>query len=304
MATSIATTPLAGNTIQPMVKLPKARDWQLTLNEVDKYNDLKGYLTGLKSNNYYIACKEIAPTTGHEHIHIYVQFTNSISLSIKKTCGAHIEKCRGTPQQNVEYIKKDGNILDEIGTVRKSGCPSIADVKKMTHEERDELPIQYANVVRHLNEESEESIDIDDIHKEVKVYYIYGESGVGKSKRAYELAKELGFTKIHQVKHESTFWHGLGHGMGCAIYDDFRDSHMKASEFINFIDYNVHPMNKKGGSVLNRFDTIIITSVQDPVKIYSNMDDEPRKQWMRRIKVQLMTDCQDDSEAVSNPPKP
>ena len=96
-------SPSAGNTIQP--RLPKARDWQLTLNEIDRYEELKGYITGLKSNNYFIACKEKAPTTGHEHIHIYAQFTSGISLSLKKTCGAHIEKCRGTPQQNVEcYI--------------------------------------------------------------------------------------------------------------------------------------------------------------------------------------------------------
>lgn len=279
-------TSTAGNTDQPCTKkMQKARDWQLTLNQIDKYDELKGYLTGLKSNSYLISCKENAPTTGHEHIHIYVQFTSAISLSIKKTCGAHIEKCRGTPQQNYDYIKKDGNILDEIGIMRKSGNHSISEVKAMTHEEREELPVQYANIVRRMNEESDESIDIDDIYKEVKVYYIWGSSGTGKSKRAYELAKELGFKKIHQVKHESTFWHGLGHGMGCAIYDDFRDSHMKASEFINFIDYNIHPMNKKGGSVQNRFDTIIITSVQNPVKIYSNMEEEPRKQWMRRMEI-------------------
>ena len=63
---------------------------------------------------------------------------------------------------------------------------------------------------------------------------------------------------------------------------------MRASEFINFIDYNIHPMNKKGGSVQNRFSTIIITSIQSPESIYTNMDGEPRKQWMRRIETVQM----------------
>ena len=84
----------------------------------------------------------------------------------------------------------------------------------------------------------------------------------------------------------STFWHGLGDGKGCAIYDDFRDSHMKPSEFINFIDYNIHPMNLKGGSIMYRFSHIIITSVQNPKRIYGGMyDDEPRKQWLRRMSI-------------------
>ena len=68
--------------------------------------------------------------------------------------------------------------------------------------------------------------------------------------------------------------------------DDFRDSHMKPSEFINFIDYNIHNLNVKGGSVRNLYSTIIITSVQRLDCIYLNMaNDEPRQQWERRIKV-------------------
>lgn len=290
------TTVASGNTIQ---RLPSGRDWQFTLNDVNRYDELKSYLTGLKSLRYFISCIETAPTTGHEHIHIFTQFTKPFRPSIRKSCGAHIERCRGTPQQNVEYIKKDGRIIDEVGDVRShGGYPmTIAELKAM---DKDDVPPALANVYKRLTEESDESIDIDEIHKTVKVIYIWGPSGVGKSKLAYDIARELGYHKIHQLKYESGFYHGLGHGEGCAIYDDFRDSHMRASEFINLIDYNVHPMNRKGGSVLNRFDTIIITSVQNPERIYHAMDDEPRKQWMRRIEVRhLMTNCQDDSEAVS-----
>ena len=65
---------------------------------------------------------------------------------------------------------------------------------------------------------------------------------------------------------------------------DFRDSDMKASEFINFIDYNVHNLNYKQGSAKNKYHLIIITSVQDPKKIYKNIKGEPRKQWLRRMK--------------------
>ena len=54
--------------------------------------------------------------------------------------------CKGTPQQNVNYIMKDGNIIDEWGQLRNSGNYTIENVKKMEKKERDELPLIYYNL--------------------------------------------------------------------------------------------------------------------------------------------------------------
>lgn len=281
----LATAPSSGNT-KPSPR-PKGRHFQLTLNEPDKYDTLKTYLTNLKTNNYFISCKETAPTTGHQHIHIYVQFTQYIALGITKLCGAHVEVCRGSPQQNVEYIKKDGEILDEIGTCRVAGNPTIKEIKEMNMEEIDELPWQMHNTALKIKEREANNIDIDELTKEVTVYYIYGPSGVGKTERAKEIVRE-NIEKygrlINMVKFDGHFWSGTCPGCKIAIYDDFRDSDMKPNEFIHFIDYNVHPMNIKGSSMLNKYELIIITSVQPLERIYGNMrDSEPRKQWLRRV---------------------
>ena len=85
------------------------------------------------------------------------------------------------------------------------------------------------------------------------------------------------------VKYENGFWHGLGEA-DIAVYDDWRDSHMKPTELINFIDYYKHPMNIKGGSKLNNYKLIYITSIQNPEVIYQNIPEEYKKQWLRRIK--------------------
>lgn len=63
------------------------------------------------------------------------------------------------------------------------------------------------------------------------------------------------------VKYENSFWVNVGNGTGCCLYDEWRDSDMRAREFLNFIDYNIQIMNIKGGCVKNRFSVIIITSV-------------------------------------------
>ena len=58
--------------------------------------------------------------------------------------------------------------------------------------------------------------------------------------------------------------------------------------------YNIHTLNIKGGNKQNRFELIIITSIQNPKYIYGKLGDEPRKQWMRRMEILHMTDNTND----------
>ena len=261
--------------------MSKARAYQLTLNEIEKYEGLLEYLKTLNPS-YLISCKEEAPSTGHEHIHIYVQFPTPRALSIKKTLGAHIEKCKGSPQQNVAYIKKEGNIIDEIGELRRAGGASIKEIKKMSKDEREELPGCYYNIVQKITQEEQKKLTPNDYYKgPIEVNWYWGESGAGKTRQAL---KEIGDTQFNEVKYDGNFWHGVQEDCEVALYDDWRDSHMKPVELINFIDYNRHVMNVKGGTVRNNYKRIFITSLQNPEEIYKNSPEETKKQWLRRIK--------------------
>ena len=276
----------SGNTKQIL----SSRHFQLTLNQVGYYEDLISYLSKLKTLDYLISCKEIAPTTGHEHIHIYIHFKNCHHLHIDKLYGAHVEVCNGSPQQNYNYIIKDGNIIDEIGTRPTKGGRTIKDVMNMSIDERNNLPIAYKNIIDKINSQELAEVDnIDDVNKDIHVYYIQGPSGSGKTERAKKLIRE--YKALHPdykinfyLKYENGFYAGAtGAKIGC--YDDFRDSHMKASEFINLIDYNKHMMNIKGGHVMNNYELLIITSIQPINDIYKGLGAEPSKQWTRRVEV-------------------
>lgn len=259
--------------------------FQLTLNQVEYFDELRGYLLGLKSLNYMIACKEEAPTTGHEHIHVYAQFMDSVKMSMKKLCGAHVEKCRGSAQQNIAYIKKDGNVIFEHGEARLKGGYSIKEVESMTSEARKQLPAQMYNVVKKVDEAEKKYISPLDYYKQIDVFYVYGESGAGKTKWCIEDMVKNNVASFNEVKYDGAFWHGVTEDCPVCLYDDWRDSHMKPAEFINFIDYNRHVMNVKGGSVRNNYSRIYITSVQPPEEIYGKVEGEPRKQWERRMKI-------------------
>lgn len=274
-----------GNTNKHCANL-RSRSFQFTINEIEKYNELLEIIKNLKSCDYYISCLEEAPTTGHKHIHLYTHFSSSYRINKKiLDLGVHIEICKGSPQQNIDYIEKDGNILDEWGKRPKQGMRTVGELKKITNP--DDLNWNEYNTWSKIHTTISNDIDIDDLHKEVKIYYIFGPSGIGKTEKSKQIVrdnKNKYGTKVNMVKYENGFWNGIGNSK-IAIYDEFRDSSMKPSEFINFIDYNKHPLNIKGGSIINNYELIIITSVQNPEYIYSNVGNEPRKQWLRRMEI-------------------
>lgn len=277
----------SGDTVMPVIlsgmtqQRVRARAWCIT-----NFNDEVWH----PANSVYDLMCQDTSKDGKSHFHQYLYFKNAISFnSIKKHYPtAHIQK-EMAPGAYIDYIKGNANgrktlVYEEGIAPKKHLFPTIREVREMTQEEREELPLQYFNVVSRLNAEENNDIPLDELYKpDIKVFYVYGASGAGKSRKAFELAKEHGYTAVNMVKFDGSFWHGVGKSE-CAIYDDFRDSHMKPSEFINFIDYNVHPLNVKGGSKRNHYKLIIFTSVQRPMEIYRGMpDDEPRKQWLRRM---------------------
>lgn len=284
------------------------RHFQLTLNEVDRWNQLKNYINNMKSYRWGIATREVAPQTGHVHIHYYVQFNNPVRLSLKKLQGCHIEKCRGSVIDNIEYIEKKkepekaGEIIfkeaerepwiDKVSKKQDGDLviPSIKEAKEMAKDEREDMPVSLYKTVQELNRIDDSKMTGKTIRKTVKVLYLYGKSGIGKSIYAKWLFRNDVFDSVKCV---NGFWHGTGEeGRKCCIYDDFRDSHMSPSEFINFIDYDIHSMNIKHGSYMNRYKYIIITSIQPPAQLWSNFQknneekglDESNIQWLRRIK--------------------
>lgn len=289
MGTQVMGTEPSGNT--------RNRRLLLTLNQPERWDQLRDYIESLKKYRYGIASREFAPTTGHKHIHFYVCFTSGVKLSIKKSCGANIQVCYGTHQQCKDYVKKDGEVIYEYGNEQGGEEPHQGKmtVGKLRELPLTEVPWNMYNIAKKAKADIANVIDVRKKFKEVRVTYIWGPSGAGKSKLVdMEIllnANRYGYA-TNDLKYANGFWIGITENEDerpiIATYDDFRDSSMPANEFINFIDYRRHQMNTKGASVINNYEVIYITSVQDPTTLYRNLterDSEPIKQWLRRCKV-------------------
>lgn len=258
----------------------------------------KEYPHELPVNCVYMCTCEDTTKEGKYHGHAFVYFKNPVAMSrIKKLFGndCHVEQ----PMKNsdcIDYVldkTKRKHDFQELGKRPMNNGVKLSVYELRECNDPSELDWKMYNTWSKIHQNMANDIDIDSWNKEVKVYYIQGPSGVGKTEKAKQIVREniekYG-RKINRVKCENSFWIGIGEEAKIAIYDDFRDSHMKASEFVNFIDYNKQIMNTKGGSKINNYELIIITSVQNINDIYHNMCGEPRKQWLRRIEVIDMYD--------------
>lgn len=280
------------------------KHFQLTIfnhfEEVSKYIRKRE-----KTLIYYVDCWERCPTTGNEHWHIYCHFNCSVRLSQKKCFNAHLEPCRGSPKENRDYIKKIGkheddfyrdpnNHLDlsEIGSLPTStGNLTGDELMVMSNREivmhDPRCHKAYLEAKKKLS--SPGKIPWNNTKKKIKVYYICGPSNSHKS----DTAEHIGFMSgldpegFNRITHVNGFWDPTDTDSKIVIYDEFRDSHMKPSEFLKFIDYRAAKLNEKGSSFVNNWELIIFTSVQSFDRLWKGMSDkeESKKQWERRVEV-------------------
>lgn len=275
-----------------------SKNFILTLNPaaLEFYQDILDYLKSLSGLQYILVTEHLGQE--NKHYHVYVQYENSKRLSIRKLKGAHVEKCWGSAQSNIKYLMAEDDKHKSLGVTAlkiheegeprpKGGNFCVGDIIDLTTDELMDLPLVQYNCAKNVIKDFSKT-RAKDFRKNVKVYWIQGPSGVGKTNKAIDIATE--FEDLHDcgtdfIKYCNGFYLGTTRTAKVAIYDDFRDSHMKPSEFINLIDYNKHWMNIKGNSILNEYLIIIFTSVQKFSKLYRNVDDEPRAQWERRVQV-------------------
>lgn len=296
MATLEMATIGAGNT----KAAPKKKAFLLTVNEksLAHYEEIRKYITGLKSNTYFLCCEHIGQE--NKHYHIYCQFSNAIKLSVKKLFGSHVEVCFGSAQQNINYVKAEDDkhkklnitseLIDEIGEPRlKGGFHTVKDIKDMNEEELNDLPIMYYNVADKIkSKQREEDIFMDmlteienDNLKGPEVYYITGPSGKGKTYGAYKLAlSKYNKKDIGKMLINNNFFKITNDKAKCFVIEEFRPSQLHASDFLQLIDKYGFNCNIKGGFITIRPQCFIICSIIPPKKIYK---EEINEQFIRRL---------------------
>lgn len=256
------------------------------------------YMRKRKQPTYSLVCEHDGPD--YPHIHCLYQYDKPKIVNSKFLFGAHIETHVWSPQKYVEYCKAldekhkslgvNSTVIWEEGELRKAGgSHTIADLKAMSCDEREQISMQYTNIVEKMNEKqrSKESfmsmldeIDKDDLQAPL-IIYITGMSGQGKTYNAYKLALKL-FQKheIGRISFNNNFATVDNEEAKCFVIEEFRPSQLAAADFLQFTDKYGYHVNVKGGSIYLRPQSIIICSIFDVNDIYK---EEINVQFQRRV---------------------
>ena len=114
------------------------RKWQLTENNPNyTKQEAVERLASIASTIYCIGCSETGES-GTDHVHVFVVYKNAIELgSLKKAFPrAHFEVCRGTNQNNLDYIRKADPQPYEVG-----------ELPVVVAEEREDVPSEVVAIM-------------------------------------------------------------------------------------------------------------------------------------------------------------
>lgn len=277
----------------------RARAFQFTLNRPEKFDELKVLIEALKSCDYVVACQEVAPTTGHEHVHMYAHFSQTYTLNKKiLNVGAHVEICKGSPKQNIEYIKKDGNIIYERGEPPHQGyAHTVKELHDMSKDEVDPHLYRIKEDIDRKEADKQVFFDmLDEIEKDElkapEIVYITGGTGKGKTYTAYKSAlRDYKKEDIGKITCKNDFLDVINETAKCFVIEEFRSSQIKASDFLQLTDKYGYRANVKGGFITLRPERLYICSIIRPEELYTN--EEINQQFLRRITKVIDLDTND-----------
>lgn len=222
------------------------------------------------SCRYLVYGREIGDDKKTPHLQGYGELKRQTVFSkVKKALPkAHLEARKGTAAQASEYCKKEGD-YKEFGTISKPGKRNdLADFKDalLGDNPPDDLelfskfPGQYLRYsktvdrVRSLRLRKETPT-----WQSVRVTVLWGDTGAGKTRRAYEIDPDL-YSAYDQK--DLKWWCGY-EGQKTILIDEFR-GHPDLAWFLRILDGYRMPIQVKGGSTFKAWNHVIITSNHPP----------------------------------------
>lgn len=243
----------------------KGRIFLITLNQEENWPRLREYLH-TRPVEYMYAAHEVAPTTGHDHMHIFIMYTRRIDLAGGKMEGARVDIVTQTWWNALEYCKKQGMPVEEYGEcpIRKANKKgiSIKDVMEMDQTQILELRASSFNYVRNIRSELlNTQIRNAKHYAPIEFEWYYGPTGTGKSRKAFE----EGATPIQYANGFFTDWAGSK----VLVYEEFRGQ-VPYHLILQLTDayHGYYCLNIKGGFRVLDIDKLIVTSPLRPEECY------------------------------------
>jgi len=242
----------------------------------------------------YCKCQvERCPTTGKPHIQGYVKFGKQASFArIRSTFpGIHAESCKGSPQQNIDYVSKSASRIAgpwQFGIPPIQGKRKDLELVRQLISDGQSLPeiINNPDVTSYQAMKGAEMLfkyKKPKVRTNQRVYWYHGSTGSGKTRAVYNFAEVSRFEVWASA--EDIRWFDGYSGEKVALIDDFRPSDAKFSWLLKVLDRWPIRVPVKGTHVCYEPEHIFVTCPYSPTECYKNRSDEDLYQLNRRINI-------------------
>lgn len=290
----------------------QARAWQITINNpVEKnmeHEKIKEILTSVPSMVYWCLCDEIG-AEGTPHTHIFFKTRNAIRFSTLKNRfpTAHIEVAKGSPQDNRDYIRKEGkwkdsdkaetNLCDtfsEFGSLpqphqgKRTDLSILFDMIENGFSNAEILRantdyIKYLNYIERTRQALREE-EFKNKWREIECIYVYGETNTNKTRTWME---RYGYENVYRITNYNgnAIWDGY-RSQDVVIFEEYR-SQILISELLTWCEgYPNISLRSRFFDKIACFSKCIFISNVPLEEQYPNVQEDSPATWrafLRRI---------------------
>lgn len=292
--------------------------YQLTINDPKKKGWTHGHILGVMRGNFktlvYIC---MANEQGScYHTHIFVVFASRVRFSMVKRYfeEAHIEKCKGSVSDNVNYIKKTGKWENDEskqekiieGTFEEYGTqPPDSKGKRSDMSELYRMILENMTNAEILAQNQDYILQIDKIDKvrttilterfketvriDLEVTYISGATGTGKTR---DVLEKNGYSNVYRV---TDYLHPFDSYCCQPVicFDEFRSS-LRLKEMLMYCDIYPIELPSRYANKYACYNKVYIISNWALEKQYSELQHEDNESWqafLRRIHKVIIYDA-------------
>lgn len=261
-----------------MSERDRSRAWVFTLNN---YTDEQQSLVQSIDCRYLVYGREVAPTTGTQHLQGFISFHNQKDFSAVRKIfpdGTHLEKKKASDFLAAAYCKKEGDYFEK-GEIPNQGkrtdLDNVREIIKSTNKMRAVVDVaqSYQSVKM-----AEQILKYHEPPRTWKpeVFWFCGSTGTGKSRLAYEMLGDDCYTCLSTGR-----WFDGYDAHENVLIDDMRKDFMKFHELLRLLDRYAMRVETKGGTRQFLAKKIIITSCYRPEEMFSTREDI--RQLIRRL---------------------
>jgi hypothetical protein len=229
-------------------KDPQGRKWQITINNPTEkgftHECIKEELSKLKSAVYWCMADEKGTEEETPHTHIFIAFSSAVRFSTLKNLfeTAHLERAKGTAQENRDYIAKEGKWKDtdkantniegsfeewgEMPIERQGGRGIEAAILEMIQDgaTNAEILLEFPDYLRGMRDvefvrQTLKEEEYRDKWRDIETTYIWGATGAGKTRLVMD---KYGYSSVYAVNNYKHPFDGyMGHKHSVLLLDEY-----------------------------------------------------------------------------------